>query len=328
MLVDRPGLGAWVASLGIVVAYVGSLYVWPARHRAPRDAPGVIKRRFLSLAGACALACLPPPPRAPRRGSLPAPPSLARALGVHPDPVAAVASVASTLGLAAALFLGPLVALALDGRLLSRFADALCLDRLVKWRNYVVAPATEGEFAFRACVAPLLLVTGALDARGAVFASPLLFGLAHIHHFAELRRRSGSASAAALGVAAQFTYTVVFGWFAAFAFLRTGHLAGPVAAHAFCNVMGLPDVSRAATHPKAPVVAAAYVLGIAVFLGGLWPATDPAMHPASMWNAFAAASESLVAKRNRTRGDAREGGRMETRSSAAARRVVISHSSS
>ena len=299
MLVDRPGLGAWVASLGIVVAYVGSLYVWPARHRAPRDAPGVIKRRFLSLAGACALACLPLHRALLAAEVSPRPPSLARALGVHPDPVAAVASVASTLGLAAALFLGPLVALALDGRLLSRFADALCLDRLVKWRNYVVAPATE-EFAFRACVAPLLLVTGAATLRGAVFASPLLFGLAHIHHFAELRRRSGSASAAALGVAAQFTYTVVFGWFAAFAFLRTGHLAGPVAAHAFCNVMGLPDVSRVATHPKAPVVAAAYVLGIAVFLGGLWPATDPAMHPASMWNAFVAASESLVAKRNRT----------------------------
>ena len=171
MLVDRPGLGAWVASLGIVVAYVGSLYVWPARHRAPRDAPGVIKRRFLSLAGACALACLPLHRALLAAEVSPRPPSLARALGVHPDPVAAVASVASTLGLAAALFLGPLVALALDGRLLSRFADALRLDRLVKWRNYVVAPATE-EFAFRACVAPLLLVTGAATLRGAVFSPP------------------------------------------------------------------------------------------------------------------------------------------------------------
>ena len=300
MLVDRPGLAAWVASLGIVVAYVGSLYVWPARHRAPRDAPGVIKRRFLSLAGACALACLPLHRALLASDVSPRPPSLARALGVHPDPVAALASVAASLGLAAALFLGPLVALALDGRLLPRFADALRLDRLVKWRNYVVAPATE-EFAFRACVAPLLLVSGAATLRATVFASPLLFGLAHVHHFAELRRRTGSASAAALGVAAQFTYTVVFGWFAAFAFLRTGHVAGPIAAHAFCNVMGLPDVSRAATHPKAPVIAAAYVLGIAMFIGGLWPATDPAMHPASTWDAFAAASASLVAKRNRNR---------------------------
>jgi prenyl protein peptidase len=299
MLVDRPGLAAWVASLGIVVAYVGSLYVWPARHRAPRDAPGVIKRRFLSLAGACALACLPLHRALLASDVSPRPPSLARALGVHPDPVAALASVAASLGLAAALFLGPLVALALDGRLLPRFADALRLDHLVKWRNYVVAPATE-EFAFRACVAPLLLVSGAATLRAAVFASPLLFGLAHVHHFAELRRRTGSASAAALGVAAQFTYTVVFGWFAAFAFLRTGHVAGPIAAHAFCNVMGLPDVSRAATHPKTPVIAAAYVLGIAVFIGGLWPATDPAMHPASTWDAFAAASASLVAKRHQT----------------------------
>ena len=39
MLVDRPG-SARVASLGIVVAYVGSLYVWPARYRAPATPPG------------------------------------------------------------------------------------------------------------------------------------------------------------------------------------------------------------------------------------------------------------------------------------------------
>ena len=296
MLVDRPGLGAWVASLGIVVAYVGSLYVWPARHRAPRDAPGVIKRRFLSLAGACALASPSTARSSPRKSPRARLPSRARSGSTPtpsprspPSPPPSDSPPRSSSGRSS-----PSPSTDASS---SRFADALRLDRLVKWRNYVVAPATE-EFAFRACVAPSSLVTGAATLRGAVFASPLLFGLAHIHHFAELRRRSGSASAAALGVAAQFTYTVVFGWFAAFAFLRTGHLAGPVAAHAFCNVMGLPDARRDAPE------SAGRSRGVRLRYRGV-PRGVMASHrsgDASRVDVerLAAASEVAVAKRNRT----------------------------
>ena len=94
--------------------------------------------------------------------------------------------------------------------------------------------------------------------RAVVFASPLLFGVAHVHHYFEVKRRFldryGEAArlselqhrasvAAILGVAAQFAYTSAFGAYAAFALLRGGHLAGPVVAHAFCNAMGLPAVS-------------------------------------------------------------------------------------
>jgi len=38
----------------------------------------------------------------------------------------------------------------------------------------------------------------------------------------------------------QFIYTTLFGWFAAFVFLRTGSLYPAIAAHAFCNWLGLP----------------------------------------------------------------------------------------
>lgn len=37
-----------------------------------------------------------------------------------------------------------------------------------------------------------------------------------------------------------FTYTSLFGFFEAFVYLRTGNLWSCVAAHAFCNAMGLP----------------------------------------------------------------------------------------
>ena len=38
----------------------------------------------------------------------------------------------------------------------------------------------------------------------------------------------------------QFTYTTLFGWYAAFLYLRTGSLPGVILAHSFCNWMGLP----------------------------------------------------------------------------------------
>ena len=49
-------VGAWVAS----ALYVGSLYLWPARYRAPRDHPAVIRRRTVSLLGTCVASCALP----------------------------------------------------------------------------------------------------------------------------------------------------------------------------------------------------------------------------------------------------------------------------
>jgi hypothetical protein len=41
----------------------------------------------------------------------------------------------------------------------------------------------------------------------------------------------------------QLTYTTLFGWYAAYVFLRTGMLAPCFLVHAYCNAMGLPDLS-------------------------------------------------------------------------------------
>ena len=49
-------VGAWAAS----ALYVGSLYLWPARYRAPRDHPAVIRRRTVSLLGTCVASCALP----------------------------------------------------------------------------------------------------------------------------------------------------------------------------------------------------------------------------------------------------------------------------
>lgn len=260
----------------VSVCYVCSLYVWPARFRAPRDAPAVIARRFVSLAGACTLALAPltrvltrppHPELTAARVSLPpfTPRGLADVMGLHVSLAHASRSVASTLGLAATLFLGPLAHLALDGRLGHRVREVTSLRTLIQWRNFVVAPLAE-EFAFRACVAPALLYARAASRRAVVFASPLLFGVAHVHHYFEVKRRFldryGEAArlselqhrasvAAILGVAAQFAYTSAFGAYAAFALLRGGPPRGAGGRARLLQRDGVPGRLWAASSPAA-----------------------------------------------------------------------------
>jgi prenyl protein peptidase len=75
-----------------------------------------------------------------------------------------------------------------------------------------------------------------------VFVSPLYFGIAHIHHFYEFRltHPDTPVATALLRSIFQFGYTTVFGWFAAFLYLRTGSLPAVILVHTFCNWCGLP----------------------------------------------------------------------------------------
>lgn len=83
--------------------------------------------------------------------------------------------------------------------------------------------------------------------RAIILASPLFFGAAHLHHLRELTRvQLVPLPEALLVVGAQFCYTTVFGWLAAWLFLRTGHFAAPAAAHAACNALGAPRLGAMA----------------------------------------------------------------------------------
>ncbi len=42
----------------------------------------------------------------------------------------------------------------------------------------------------------------------------------------------------------QLLYTTLFGTYCAYLFLRTGSIFPPISAHAFCNVMGLPELRQ------------------------------------------------------------------------------------
>ncbi|RKF55205.1 putative CAAX prenyl protease 2 [Golovinomyces cichoracearum] len=108
------------------------------------------------------------------------------------------------------------------------------------WRNYVVGPITE-EVLFRSASIPLLLMTR-MSAPRMILQAPLVFGLAHFHHFYEFRicHPRTPITFALLQSVLQFSYTTVFGGYATFIYLRTSSLLSAILVHAFCNWIGLP----------------------------------------------------------------------------------------
>ncbi|PKI38531.1 hypothetical protein CRG98_041096 [Punica granatum] len=138
------------------------------------------------------------------------------------------------------------------------------------WRNLVVAPLTE-ELVFRACMISLL-ACGGFQKYSIIVMFPILFSLAHLNHFMEVYfQQNRNLLKASMIIGLQLSYTVVFGSYASFLLMRTGHLLSPLAAHVFCNYMGLPMLFS----QRKGIVSLAFVAGAVGFLWFLFPLTRP-----------------------------------------------------
>ena len=219
-----------------------------------------------------------PAPRLPTLQAPIASSTLLAALGLRAPGLAAACTL--PLALTALLFAGPLLMLVLERLAGSHVSQqpqpAAPAPLAVMLRNWVAAPLIE-EFIFRACLISYLLTDGVSPAR-CIWLSPLLFAASHLHHFYDLVRFQGAAPvAAARALAFQLSYTTVFGWLAAFFFVRTRHLAAAVLPHAFCNLMGPPVPPPPGSRHRG-AVAAAFAAGIAAFFCLLGPLTSPALY--------------------------------------------------
>lgn len=88
---------------------------------------------------------------------------------------------------------------------------------------------------------PLLLLSQTSNTT-LIFLTPIIFGLAHVHHFYEFRitHPHTPVVGALLRSLLQLTYTTLFGGYATFVYVRTGSLLSVILVHAFCNWMGFP----------------------------------------------------------------------------------------
>ncbi|KAB1223588.1 CAAX prenyl protease 2 [Morella rubra] len=146
-------------------------------------------------------------------------------------------------------------------------------SNVLAWRNYVVAPLTE-ELVFRACMIPLLLC-GGFKPYTVIYLCPIFFSLAHLNHLMEFySKQNYSLVKTAVVVGLQLGYTVIFGSYASFLFIRTGHLLAPLVAHIFCNFMGLPVLfSR-----RKGMVSVSFVAGAVGFILVLFTMTRPELY--------------------------------------------------
>ncbi|KAK0646047.1 hypothetical protein B0T16DRAFT_328127, partial [Cercophora newfieldiana] len=207
-----------------------------------RDAPSVIRARIRSVTISCFL-CLAATAVILTNIAGASPSSILHLTGIWPP---ALPETLGVLSLTALLFLGPLFHYFIVDSGWQDWVQLVPIHELhSEWttlRNIVVGPVTE-ELLFRSASIPLMLVART-SINQTIFLSPIIFGLAHVHHFYEFRLTHPQvpAMAALLRSIFQLAYTTLFGAYATFLFIRSGSLLAACAVHTFCNCMGLPKL--------------------------------------------------------------------------------------
>ncbi|KAI3471949.1 hypothetical protein Pfo_028637 [Paulownia fortunei] len=120
-----------------------------------------------------------------------------------------------------------------------------------------------------------LLLCGGFSTYTVIFLCPIFFSLAHLNHLLEFyAQKNCSLLKACQVVGFQLGYTVIFGAYASFLLVRTGHLTAPLVAHIFCNFMGLPVIySR-----RSGIVSVAFLMGMLGFFWMFFPFTSPHLY--------------------------------------------------
>lgn len=241
------GASAALLSIAFTALYVLPFYLSPTTRPSPtlsRDAPSVIRARIRFVTGSVILSTLITSFILSTR-AFEDTFTVLHTLGAYPiNPFA----IGRSILLTALLFAGPLFETGIVESGWRRWIRGQemheTLSSWIGWRNYVAGPLTE-EVLFRSVILSLHTHTNPmLSVMTLVFATPLYFGIAHVHHFYEytLTHPYTPLLPALLRSLIQFAYTTVFGWYATFIFLRTGSLWAVVFVHALCNWLGLPRV--------------------------------------------------------------------------------------
>ncbi|KAF2203289.1 Abi-domain-containing protein [Delitschia confertaspora ATCC 74209] len=230
-------------SIVFTLIYIVPFYLSSATRPSPqlsRDAPSSIRARVRAVTFS-SLASLALTIYVLYQSAGVKPNEILKLLGLWPF---SLLDTARTLLLVNILFAGPLFEAGIvDGGwkdwVRGRYVQEV-LSSWIGYRNFVVGPVSE-ELIWRSLIIPLHILAH-FSGKKIIFLTPLYFGIAHVHHFYEFRLTHPHSPVlqGILRSAFQFTYTSLFGFFAAFVYLRTGNLLSIILAHSFCNWMGLP----------------------------------------------------------------------------------------
>ncbi|KAI9223277.1 hypothetical protein BC828DRAFT_376370 [Blastocladiella britannica] len=282
-----PARDAHLIATSLSILYIAGYYLshQPWRRAADRTDPSAtVKLRLITIVATCVLAAAVLHFAVYLR--LVASPSLIEflaLLGIRWDGL--LTALVAPVGLIALLFAGPLFHMYLDRELF--FQDEIAWDLFVTrlgtaqgQRHYLLGPVCE-EFIFRACIIMPYYYARATWTQ-MVLLTPLYFGAAHLHNIYDIYSRSGrnldALKRAVISSLFQLTYTTLFGWIAAFLYIRTGHIVSVMLVHSFCNIMGVPNIAdiHLTRHPR--TVWGIYVIGVVLFFMLAFPLTTPSLY--------------------------------------------------
>ncbi len=158
------------------------------------------------------------------------------------------------------LFIGPLYCDFKLGGHLPRYNQVWIVLRAL-----VIAPIFE-EYIFRSIVILLWNCIG-LSHSKITFLSPLLFGIAHLHHAIFKLSNGHSFISTILVTCFQLLYTTLFGWYQAHVYNVRGNLFIVILVHSFCNNMGFPDIKTQFKITGGPLM---YIVGLLGFVACLF----------------------------------------------------------
>lgn len=139
------------------------------------------------------------------------------------------------------------------------------LGSLHGFRDLVFAPFTE-ELIYRAVILNILVAGGYTH----LWWTPLLFGIAHIHHAGELyRQKKMPLNMIVFNAAFQTVYTSLFGAVANRIYLLGNNVWASTVVHLVCNLMGFPAVTVEGTKAYQASYYTLLVMGLVAFLRSL-----------------------------------------------------------
>lgn len=134
------------------------------------------------------------------------------------------------------------------------------------YMDVIIAPIIE-EVLYRYCNGNLWMSVGISNSK-IIFCSPLIFGLAHFHHFFETEDLAKYWKRALLTCIIQVGFTSLFGFWNQFCWVKTRGILTCIILHSFCNYMQFPNFKEAINWPfiqERRRLYTAYIAGIIIF---------------------------------------------------------------